>query len=135
RIWMRVVCTLREVIVTLAPTRALTSVDLPALGAPMMAITPQRRAPAASASGAASPGAALGLSANLALLHHTFPLQHRGGGGLLGGPLRGPLATRGGLAPDAHLGGEARRMVGAGTLHLDIARQREPLPLRPFLEC
>ena len=38
----RVVCTLCETIDTLAPTSALTSVDLPALGAPMMATKPQR---------------------------------------------------------------------------------------------
>jgi hypothetical protein len=39
---MRVVCTLWLTIETLAPTRALTSVDLPALGAPMTAMKPQR---------------------------------------------------------------------------------------------
>ena len=38
----RVVCTLCETIDTLAPTSALTSVDLPALGAPMTAMKPQR---------------------------------------------------------------------------------------------
>ena len=38
----RVVCTLCETIDTLAPTRALTSVDLPALGAPIMATKAQR---------------------------------------------------------------------------------------------
>ncbi len=39
---VRVVCTLCETMVTLAPTSALTSVDLPAFGAPMMATKPQR---------------------------------------------------------------------------------------------
>ena len=38
----RVVCALRDTIVTLAPTSALTSVDLPAFGAPTMAMKPQR---------------------------------------------------------------------------------------------
>jgi hypothetical protein len=38
----RVVCTLCETIDTLAPTSALTSVDLPAFGAPMTAMKPQR---------------------------------------------------------------------------------------------
>ena len=42
RIRARVVCTLRETIETLAPTNALTSVDLPALGAPIKATKPQR---------------------------------------------------------------------------------------------
>ena len=38
---MRVVCTLGDTILTLEPTRALTSVDLPAFGAPMTATRPQ----------------------------------------------------------------------------------------------
>src|SRR4030081_3399859 len=42
RISARVVCTLRETIVTLEPTSALTSVDLPTLGAPISATKPQR---------------------------------------------------------------------------------------------
>ena len=48
RISARVVCTLRETIVTLAPTSALTSVDLPTLGAPISATKPQRVAAGAS---------------------------------------------------------------------------------------
>src|SRR5689334_25388974 len=42
RISARVVCTLRETMVTLEPTSALTSVDLPTLGAPIRATKPQR---------------------------------------------------------------------------------------------
>ena len=42
RIRARVVCTLRETMVTLEPTSALTSVDLPTLGAPISATKPQR---------------------------------------------------------------------------------------------
>ena len=38
----RVVCTLRDTMETFAPTSALSSVDLPALGAPMSATKPQR---------------------------------------------------------------------------------------------
>ena len=38
----RVVCTLRETIETFDPTSALSSVDLPAFGAPMRAAKPQR---------------------------------------------------------------------------------------------
>ena len=45
RISARVVCTLRETIVTLEPTSALTSVDLPTLGAPISATKPQRVSP------------------------------------------------------------------------------------------
>src|SRR5712664_2646635 len=47
RIRARVVCTLRETIVTLEPTSALTSVDLPTLGAPITATKPQAVAAAA----------------------------------------------------------------------------------------
>ena len=50
RISARVVCTLRETMVTLEPTSALTSVDLPTLGAPISATKPQR-----VAAGATSP--------------------------------------------------------------------------------
>ena len=39
---MRVVCTLGETMLTFEPTSALTSVDLPALGAPTMATKPAR---------------------------------------------------------------------------------------------
>ena len=42
RIGMRVVCTLWLTIEILAPTSAFTNVDLPALGAPMTAMKPQR---------------------------------------------------------------------------------------------
>jgi hypothetical protein len=41
----RVVCTLCETIDTLAPTSWLTSVDLPALGAPISATNPDRVGP------------------------------------------------------------------------------------------
>src|ERR1700755_194836 len=50
RIRARVVCTLRETIVTLEPTSALTSVDLPTLGAPISATKPQRVATGAASS-------------------------------------------------------------------------------------
>ena len=102
---MRVVCTLWLTIETLAPTSALTSVDLPALGAPMMAMKPQR----------VSPPARLGRPAQLicASSPHALARQQRGGGGLLGGALAGALAARGLAALDAHLGGEARRVVRA----------------------
>ncbi|MGY4461127.1 hypothetical protein ACVWYI_005087 [Bradyrhizobium sp. LB13.1] len=48
RISARVVCTLRETIVTLAPTSALTSVDFPTFGAPISATKPQLVAAGAS---------------------------------------------------------------------------------------
>ena len=51
RIRARVVCTLRETMVTLEPTSALTSVDLPTLGAPISATKPQRVSPDAARGG------------------------------------------------------------------------------------
>ena len=97
---MRVVCTLWLTIATLAPTSALTSVDLPALGAPMTATKPQRGLGAAP-----SRIVAASASAHLALaLPHAFARQQRGGGGLLRGALAGAFAARGLLALDAHLG-------------------------------
>ena len=54
RTGMRVVCTLRLTMDTLAPTSALTSVDLPALGAPMTAMKPQRVSGAGVGMGAGS---------------------------------------------------------------------------------
>src|SRR6478752_9670835 len=75
RISARVVCTLRETMVTLEPTSALTSVDLPTLGAPISATKPH-----AVAAGALSPGD----STVIAAAAHTFTLDHHGGRNLLG---------------------------------------------------
>ena len=44
---VRVVCTLGVTIATLLPTSALISVDLPAFGAPISAMKPQRVPPSA----------------------------------------------------------------------------------------
>ena len=80
RMIARVVCTLGLTIVTLLPTSALTRVDLPTFGAPMMATKPQRR-PRRVGSAAATREAA-----QLCRLH-ALAGQHCGGGGLLGGAL------------------------------------------------
>src|ERR1700681_3096805 len=78
RISARVVCTLRETMVTLEPTSALTSVDLPTLGAPISATKPQR-----VAAGAAS-SAVLSIIAAAA---DAFALDHHGRCDLFGGAL------------------------------------------------
>src|SRR6202043_943718 len=78
RIRARVVCTLRETIVTLEPTSALTSVDLPTLGAPISATKPQR-----VATGAASPG----MLSVIVAAADAFALDHHGGSNLFGGAL------------------------------------------------
>ena len=88
----RVVCTLWVTIETLAPTSALTSVDLPALGAPMRATKPQRCLGARRRlrSGRSSLGRSRRLRA-----------QQGGGGGLLGLALVGAFAARRAQALDA----------------------------------
>src|SRR4051794_29013680 len=74
----RVVCTLRLTMLTFDPTSALMSVDLPAFGAPISAMKPQRRSASA-----------------IRRVHaHAFAREHRGGGRLLGGALRAPDALR-----------------------------------------
>src|ERR1700709_2936697 len=77
RISARVVCTLRETIVTLEPPSALTSVDLPTLGAPISATKPQ-----AVATGAASPCG----STVIAAAADAFARDHHGGRNLFGRP-------------------------------------------------
>src|SRR6202008_558247 len=76
RISARVVCTLRETMVTLEPTSALTSVDLPTLGAPISATKPPRVAGVA--------GSALSV---IAPAGDAFALDDHGGRDLLGGAL------------------------------------------------
>src|SRR5437763_8970264 len=76
RIRARVVCTLRETMVTLEPTSALTSVDLPTLGAPISATKPQ-------AVSAGAPGAV----STVIAAADAFAFDHHGGRDLLGGAL------------------------------------------------
>src|SRR5204863_4662959 len=74
RIRARVVCTLRETMVTLEPTSALTSVDLPTLGAPISATKPQ-----AVCAGAPGVGSTV-----IAAAADAFAFDHHGGRDLLG---------------------------------------------------
>src|SRR5690606_13657494 len=129
----RVVCTLRETMDTLVPTRALTSVDLPAFGAPMRATKPQRVAsPAAGAFSAAFPPA---LSSDI-LVHRPDPLAQQEGLGrrLLGIALgrAAPLSLRHALDIDAD--DELGRMVRPGALDELIGGRRQAAPLRPLLQ-
>src|SRR5581483_6916586 len=119
RTGLRVVCTLWLTIDTLAPTSRLTSVDLPAFGAPITAMKPQRVSPAGAGSLMGPP--------------HALARQQRSGGSLLGGALARPLTARRLGALDAHFGGEARGMVGAFTADLHVLRQVAALALGPFL--
>src|SRR6185503_3601385 len=120
RISARVVCTLRETIDTLEPTSALSSVDLPALGAPIKATKPQRVSPAASGIRFVQ------LDAD--------PFQHGGGGGLFGGPL-GKTETLGGRAVgQRHRDPEFRVVMRAGARQFAVVRRRQPARLRPLLQ-
>ena len=77
----RVVCALREVMLIFWPTSAFSSVDLPTLGLPTMAIVPQRCGPVSSTvSGGASRSAMLDTSvfAALAAFEVLAPRSGRG---------------------------------------------------------
>ena len=113
----RVVCGRLEVIEILAPTSALTSVDLPTLGRPTIAIWPQRNALAAVGSGARC----------------LFIRLRRGG--LLRGPPARPRSDRRDIqrrdATD-HL--EYLQMRLAADFDDRVFRHRQPPALQPFLE-
>src|SRR5262245_5770031 len=125
---VRVVCTLRLTMATLVPTRVLTRVDLPALGAPMIATKPQR----VSASGAA-PGSA-GWADIGAPLPHTLARQEGGGGRLLGRTLARPLPAGRLAALYPHLGREGGSVVRPLAVDLDVGRQLQALALHPLLQ-
>src|SRR5437763_6585255 len=124
RISARVVCTLRETIVTLEPTSALTSVDLPTLGAPISATKPQR-----VAAGAASPDDSTVIAAADA-----FALDHHGGRELFGCALG--TADAFGRLQARQIDGDAelRVVMRPGALDLAINRRRHALALRPLLQ-
>src|SRR4051794_10167498 len=126
RIRARVVCTLRETIVTLDPTSALTSVDLPTLGAPISATKPQR-----VAAGTASSG---DLSIAAAAAADTFALDHHGSCNLLGSALAtaDPFGRR--QPRQIHGDAELRVVMRPGSLDLAINRRRQTFALRPFLQ-
>src|SRR5881394_3230314 len=125
RISARVVCTLRETMVTLEPTSALTSVDLPTLGAPISATKPQRvSADVASAED----------STVIAAAADAFAFDHHGGCDLLGGALGAADAFGGRQPRQIHGDAELRIVMRPGALDLAIDRRRQSLALRPFLQ-
>src|SRR5579872_354453 len=124
RISARVVCTLRETIVTLEPTSALTSVDLPTLGAPIRATKPHAvAAGAVPSAGDSVIGAADALARD-----------HRRRRSLL----RRALATADTFgrrqSRQFDCDAELRIMMRAGALDFAIDRGRQALSLRPFLQ-
>jgi hypothetical protein len=125
RISARVVCTLRETIVTLEPTSALTSVDLPTLGAPISATKPQRVATGAALSG---------VSAIIVTAANALALNHHGGRDLFGGALAAANAFGRCEAGQIHRDPKLRIVMRPGALDLAINRRRQSLALRPFLQ-
>jgi hypothetical protein len=125
RISARVVCTLRETIVTLEPTSALTSVDLPTLGAPISATKPQRVAVA---------GHLRGESSIIAAAADAFARDHHGGRDLFGGALAAADAFGRRQPRQIHGDAELRIVMRPGALDLAIDRRRQALALRPFLQ-
>src|SRR5258706_3806331 len=125
RISARVVCTLRETMVTLEPTRALTSVDLPTLGAPISATKPQRVATGAVSSAGSS---------IIAAAADAFAFDHHGGGNLFGGALAAADAFGRREPRQIHGNTKLRIVVRPGTFDLAIDRRRQPLALHPFLQ-
>src|SRR5712691_11013638 len=125
RISARVVCTLRETIVTLEPTSALTSVDLPTLGAPISATKPQRVAAGAASSGGSS---VIGTAGD------AFAFDHHGRCDLFGGALAAADAFGRREPRQIHRNAKLRIVMRPGALDLAIDRRRQPLALRPFLQ-
>src|SRR3954452_12294104 len=119
RISARVVCTLRETMVTLEPTRALTSVDLPTLGAPISATKPQR---------------VLAVGSTVIAAADAFALDHDACGDLLRGTLAAahPFGRRQSRQVDGDA--ELRIVMRPGAFDLAIDRGRQALALRPFLQ-
>src|SRR5258708_18410048 len=128
RISARVVCTLRETMVTLEPTSALTSVDLPTLGAPISATKPQRVA-AGTVDAASSRGSSV-----IGTAGDAFAFDHHGRCDLFGGALAAADAFGRRQPRQIHRNAKLRIVIRPGALDLAIDRRRQPLALRPFLQ-
>src|ERR1700692_2946592 len=125
RIRARAVCTLRETIVTLEPTSALTSEALPTLGEPISATKPQRVAGAV---------ASLEMLSVIAAAADAFTPDHHGGCDLLGGALAAADAFGRRQPRQLHGDPKLRIVMRSGAFDLAIDRCRQALALRPFLQ-
>ena len=125
RTMARVVCTLWETMETLEPTSTFVSVDLPAFGAPISAMKPQRR----------SSGGADGISLSRSAIRvDAFAGQHCGGRSLLGRAFGAsyPFSRRRALEHRPRRG--IPDCDAAPALDLAVGRRRQTAPLRPFLQ-
>src|SRR5215813_6774448 len=106
---------------TFEPTNALSSVDLPALGAPIRATKPQ----------CVWLSCAFGSAIEL-VRRHADTREHGGGGGLFGGAFG--ISQSFGRRPIRQYDGnpELRIVVRAGPGKLTIGRRRQAARLRPF---
>src|SRR6201987_5047018 len=125
RISARVVCTLRETMVTFEPTSALTSVDLPTLGAPISATKPQRVATGADS---------LGVSSIIVTAADAFALDHDGSRDLFSRALAAADAFGRRQPRQIHGDTELRIVMRPGAFDLAKDRRRQPLALGPFLQ-
>src|SRR5579864_7426270 len=125
RISARVVCTLRETIVTLEPTSALTSVDLPTLGAPIRATKPH----------AVAAGAVPSCGASVIAAADALARDHRGRCCLLRRALAAADTFGRRQSRQFDFDAELRIMMRAGPLDFAIDRGRQALSLRPLLQC
>src|SRR5437868_11898912 len=125
RISARVVCTLRETIVTLEPTSALTRVDLPTFGAPISATKPQL---VAAGAGSAEDSIVIACAAD------AFSFDHHGCGDLFGRTLGAAETFRGRKARQVDGDAELRIVMRSGALDLAIDRRRQSLALGPLLQ-
>src|SRR3954447_20716049 len=125
RISALVVCTLRETIVTLEPTSALTSVDLPTFGAPISATKPQL-----VAAGAPS----VVDSIVIACAADAFAFDHHGCRELFGRALGAADAFGGRKARQVDGDAELRIVMRPGALDLAINRRRQAPALGPLLQ-
>src|SRR6185436_4336138 len=124
RIRARVVCTLCEMMLTFEPTRALSSVDLPALGAPIRATKPHCVLLSCPLSG----------SAIKLVRRHADTREHGGGGGLFGRAfgISQTFSRRPIRQYDCNT--ELRIVMRTRTGKLTIGGRRQPARLRPFLQ-
>src|ERR1700683_3726090 len=125
RISPRVVCTLRETMVTLEPTSALTSVDLPTLGAPISATKPQR---------VATGGALVEDSSVIIAATDALARNHHRGCDLFGRALVAADAFGRVQSGQIHRHPELRVVMRPGAFNFAIHRRRQALALRPFLQ-